>query len=461
MNILDRDSAERLATLLSASIKGVAFYPPGHPSVATPLKEMYELLRDELQARGEVRLGIVEGSLFIGKEIFVAPKAAIEELAALFMAREIRQVSLLKGLAVGDLTRFVMLVAPKNALADQITLSLATDGITTIKVISDHEESEGDLDDIEEITEIDDTTAVQTYRTTLTVVQDLFREIERGRIPSSRRVMKVIKNFVTITMHDPSTLLGLSMIKDYDNYTFNHSVNVGVLSMAMAASLSMERKEIEEIGAAGLLHDVGKTGIDKKILNKPGRFTSSEFEVMKKHPEIGAMIIRKMEGFSEAIAHGVLGHHIMHNRKGYPEWAQGESFGIVADIISIADCYDACTTLRCYQRPMSPKSAISQLQSMAGTHLNPELLLRFIDMMGRFPVGTLVRLDNNEVAVVFRPNPVDSERPVVKIVFDAAGSQLPLGRTENLASGTGRPYASIVAEVDPILKNIDVARYLT
>lgn len=460
MRTFDRDSAERIATLLSASIKGVAFYPAGHPSVATPLKEVYELLRDTLQTKGEVRLGLMEGSFFIEEEIFVAPKAAIEELAACFMARGIRQVSLLKGLVLGDLTRFVVLVAPKNAVADQIMLTLSTDGITTVKVVPELSEDEEDEDDIEEITEVDDTTAVKTYRQTLTVVQDLFREIERGRIPNSKRVMKVIKNFVTVTMHDPTTLLGLAMIKDYDNYTFNHSVNVGVLAMALAATLSMDKKQIEEIGAAGLLHDVGKTGIDKKILNKPGRFTSSEFEVMKKHPEIGAMIIRKMEGFSETIAHGVLGHHIMHNRKGYPEWAQGEAFGIVAEIISIADCYDACTTLRCYQRPMSPKSAIGQLQNMSGTHLNPELLFRFIDMMGRFPVGTLVRLDNNEVAVVFRPNPADSERPVVKIVIDAAGNQLATGRTENLASSTGRPYAAIVAEVDPIMKNIDVAQYL-
>jgi putative nucleotidyltransferase with HDIG domain len=458
MKTLNRDSAERIATLFSASIKGVAFYPPGHPSVATPLKEMYELLRDGLQLNGEVRFGIMEGSLFIEEEIFVAPKAVIEELAALLMARGIRQISLLKGLAMGDLTRLVMQVAPKNATAEGIALSLVADGISTVKVLG--EQSEDEDDDIEEITEIDDTTAVQTYRKTLTVVKDLFHEIERGRIPSSRRLMKVIKNFVTVTMNDPSTLLGLSMIKDYDNYTFNHSVNVGVLSMAMAANLSMDAGQIEEIGAAGLLHDVGKTGIDKKILNKPGRFTSSEYEVMKKHPEIGAMIIRKMEGFSDTIAHGVLGHHIMHNRKGYPEWAKGEPFGIVADIIAIADCYDACTTLRCYQRPMSPKSAIGQLQKMAGSHLNPELLLRFIEMMGRFPVGTLVRLDNNEVAVVFRPNPVDSERPIVKIVTDAAGRPLPAGRTENLASSNGRPYASIVAEVDPIMKNIDVANYL-
>jgi hypothetical protein len=111
---------------------------------------------------------------------------------------------------------------------------------------------------------------------------------------------------------------------------------------------------------------------------------------------------------------------------------------------------------------MSPKSAIIQLQNMGGSHLNPELLLRFIDMMGRFPVGTLVRLDNNEVGVVFRPNPVDSERPVVKVVLDVTGKLLPEGRIESLAtSGNAKPYASIVAEVDPVMKNIDVAHYLT
>jgi putative nucleotidyltransferase with HDIG domain len=458
---IDLIKAERLATLLSASIKGVAFYPAGHPAVATPLKEMLALIQEGLMGTGEVRIGLLEGSFFVEDHIFVAPKPAIEEIVGIFSTRGIRQVTLLRNLTLGELTRLIVLVAPKNASVEQIIVSLASDGIATIRIMGE-EATEDEDEDIEEITDIDDTTAVHTYRKTLTVVRDIFREIETGRIPSSKKVMKVIKNFVTLTMHDPSTLLGLAMIKDYDNYTFNHSVNVGVLSMALAASLGMEKHQVEEVGTAALLHDVGKTGIDKKILNKPGRFTISEFEVMKKHPEIGAMIVRKMEGFTESIALGVLGHHIMHNRKGYPEWAHGEQFGVTADIISIADCYDACTTLRCYQRPMSPKSAIIQLQNMGGSHLNPELLLRFIDMMGRFPVGTLVRLDNNEVGVVFRPNPVDSERPVVKVVLDVTGKLLPEGRIESLAtSGNAKPYASIVAEVDPVMKNIDVAHYLT
>jgi putative nucleotidyltransferase with HDIG domain len=245
------------------------------------------------------------------------------------------------------------------------------------------------------------------------------------------------------------------MIKDYDNYTFQHSVNVGVLAMALAASMGLAADEVEEAGMAGFLHDVGKTRVNKVILNKPGKLTTPEYQEMMRHPEYGAEIIRQIEGVPERVAEGVLGHHIRYDRLGYPEWARTSAFGVTSAIVSVADCYDATTTLRAYQRPMQPKEAVDRMRSLCGTSLDPAIVGRFVELTGKFPTGSVVRLDSNEIAVVVAPSSGEIGAAVVKVIMDEAGRALPEPEVRSLLSGGDR----IVDLVDPMVKGIDVASY--
>src|SRR6185369_11217115 len=124
------------------------------------------------------------------------------------------------------------------------------------------------------------------------------------------------------------------------------------------------------------LHDVGKTRVDKEILNKPGKLSDREYQEMKRHPEFGADIIRQMEGIQEGVATGVLGHHIRYDREGYPEWAREHPFGLMSGIVAVADCYDAATTLRAYQRPLHPTDAVAVIRKQCGTSLNRDIVER-------------------------------------------------------------------------------------
>jgi putative nucleotidyltransferase with HDIG domain len=265
---------------------------------------------------------------------------------------------------------------------------------------------------------------------------------------------------VSETMKDHSTLLGLAMIKDYDNYTFNHSVNVGILSLALGAYIGMDREFLRDTNTAGLLHDIGKTWINKNILNKPGKLSAEEFEQIKKHPEMGAEIIDKMKDIHHRVSLAVLGHHIKFNRSGYPEWANKREFGTINEIVAVADCYDATTTLRTYSAPVSPKGAIDILRQLAGTSLNSELVEKFEEMMGLYPVGTLVRLDTNEIALVVRPHPMESKMPSIKVIIDSNGKVLAKPKLMSLAATDGNRLATIVAPVNPLLKNVDLSNYL-
>jgi putative nucleotidyltransferase with HDIG domain len=343
----------------------------------------------------------------------------------------------------------------KNDLqAEQISGEIATQGITGVSILTT-----ADHDDREEI--LHEASCQKTRQDAVQAVDQIFREVEAGRIPSSEKMTSMVREMASLTVKDSAALLALSMIKDYDNYTFNHSVNVGVISMAIASHMNCTREEIEIAGLAGFLHDVGKVRIEKSILNKPGKLTAMEFEQMKKHTESGTEIIKKMEGLSPKVAQAVLGHHIGFNRKGYPEWAREMTFSSTSDIVAVADCYDAITTLRVYRRPCDPRQALAELENIAGTYLNGAIVEKFSEMMGPYPVGTVVRLDTNEIGVVYRPNLDMGDAPKVKIVIDGSGGRLAIPIRRNLVDEKGTTYARIVAVVDPLVKNIDVAACLS
>lgn len=449
--IISQQEAQRAAMLLNTSVKSVAFYPPAHQAVRQPLEELAALLADILQRKSETYFGVVEGVFFLEDHIFVTPNTAVAELANRFMQKGLDAITITQGVNFDELFQFSSLLARRDTTVENLAERLRDKGITGIRV--GIESFEAGRDDRE-------SGAVKVYADALHAVRDVAKDIEKGRIPGGRQIGIIVDNMVSMAMKDHTTLLGLSMIKDYDNYTFNHSVNVGVLSVSLGAYMGMEKEMLRNINTAALLHDIGKTRIEKNILNKPGRLSAVEFEAMKMHAETGSEIVSKMEGTNRQISDAVLGHHIRFNRKGYPEWARLRDFGLMTEMVAIADCYDAMTTLRPYNVPCTPKLAVDTLANLAGTHLNSDLVGKFVDMMGKYPVGTLVRLDTNEIAVVVKPNPLDSEAPEVKVVIDGEGGKLDAGRQEKLQREDGSRYARIVSTVDPMLKNIDIAAYV-
>lgn len=447
------NEVQRAAMLLMAAIKSVTFYPQAHPAVRQPLQELAGILGDILKEQPEIHLGVVKGVFFMERHLFVNPNAAVSALVERFSQKGIDALTIYVGVTPDDLFRFALLIADRETTAEQLSAELEKNGVRTIRLGIDQLVYGGSDNEA-------GSARSRTYFEALGVMRDIIREIENGGIPSSDRINAVVGNMVSETMKDHTTLLGLAMIKDYDNYTFNHSVNVGILSLALAAYIGMDREGLHDTNTAGLLHDIGKTGIDKNILNKPGKLSAEEYDVIKKHPEMGAEIVDKMKDIHHRVADAVLGHHIKFNRSGYPEWAKEREFGTINEIVAVADCYDATTTLRSYSAPVSPKEAMDILRRLAGTALNDKLVMKFEEMMGRYPVGTLVRLDTNEIALVVRPHPLENKIPSVKVIIDSRGEVLAEPKMISLALTDGKRAATIVAPVDPFLKNVDISSYL-
>lgn len=460
MEVFDTSRAIRMVTLLSGAIKGMGFYPPSHPSIHQPMTELHTMLSQVFLAASDCSCGVIDGLLFFEDHLFVTPTAAVADLSNRLIEKQIGRIVFANGCSLEDLKATVKLLSSRTTTVDQIRAKLMQQKISTILLVKQGEENYS-LPTDDESDQLETAGCnMETYNHALNAIRGVCRDIERGRIPNSSSVIKVVDRMVGITMHEPSALLGLTMIKDYDNYTFNHCINVGVLAMALGAALGMDSISVRSLGIAGQLHDIGKTMIPKSIINKPGKLSSNEFEEIKRHPELGAKIIREMKGLEPHIGQIVLGHHLNYDRNGYPAWAQKLPFNQMIDIVAIADTYDAITTLRVYQHPISPYSAIKEMQRIAGSALDAELVGRFIDLMGIYPVGTLVRLDNNEVAVVYRPNPLDHDTPMVRVLIEADGTRLAVPREQRLLGQDGARYASIISVVDPLLKNLDVGKFV-
>ncbi len=459
MEVLDNQAALRMVTLFSGAVKGMGFYPASHPAIRQPLLELDKILAFALGRAPEISWGILDGAMFFEEHLFISPSTAIADLTNRMMEKKIGRVIVAAGLTFDELEGFVRLFSAKGIDFEALSGYLQQEGIAHIRLLRQGEEKFETED--ENPDEADDGgDHLVMYGQALSAIRGICRDIERGRIPNSAPVIQMVDRMVAITMQEPSILVGLTMIKDYDNYTFNHCVNVGILAMALGASLGMDIMSVKSLGIAGELHDIGKTMIPKKILNKPGKLSSSEFDEMKRHSELGAKIVREMEGLDPHIAQIVLGHHMHFNRSGYPEWAQKLPFSQMIDMVAIADTYDAITTLRVYQHPINPRAALNEMQKLSGTFLDDSLVANFIDMMGKYPVGTLVRLDTNEVGVVYRPNPLDEESPIVRILIETDGTRLGVPREQSLVEPDGSRYAQIVAIADPLLKNIDVGKFV-
>ena len=458
MGSLDKPNALKLVTLFSGAVKGMAFYPASHPAIRQPLMELYKILTTALSGEEQVSWGLVDGIMFFDDHLFIAPSTAITDLTNRMMEKEIRRIVATAPISFDELESFVKLFSSKGISFDALSRQMAEREITCLKLVRHGDDSFNQANN--ELESDPEGDHVGTYNKALSAIRTICRDIERGRIPNSAPLIKVVDQMVEITMQEPWALLGLTMIKDYDNYTFNHCVNVGVLSMALGSTLGLDAMTVRDLGIAGQLHDIGKTMIPKAILNKPGKLSSAEFDEMKRHPELGSKIIREMEGLTPHISSVVLGHHLHYNRSGYPEWASKLPFNRLIDIIAIADTYDAITTLRVYQHPVNPKTALDEMQTLTNTILDGAIVELFVEMMGDYPVGTLVRLDTNEVAIVFRPNPLDGSAPLVHVLIDGDGKKLRAPREQALIGPDGSLYARIVAVVDPLLKSIDIGQLI-
>jgi HD-GYP domain-containing protein (c-di-GMP phosphodiesterase class II) len=436
---------KQLVNSLSGALKGLRLYPVQHPLIQKQLQLASQLLKSLLQGCAQLRIGILQDTLFVNDHLFADPYPAAESLCRLFQEKQLTGIEFLEGIEDHELKLLLQFLNGTALGHEEFEDLFRQHGIRNIRFLPEEREEDADRQSARKI-----------FGRALKVVNTIFQDVRLGRIPSSAEAHKVVKDMARMTLADPHALLALSLLKNYDNYTFTHSVNVSVLALAVGRAAGLSEDELRTLGIGSLLHDIGKLKIDLAIINKPGRLTEKEFSEIRKHPAMGAEIIDQMGGLTDRARAIVLGHHLHFDRRGYPQNALANGPFDLIDMTTIADTYDAITTLRAYQRPTTPRKAIQELVCHAGTLLHPGYLETFIFALGTYPVGTLVRLDNNEIGVVGRVGIEDPDSVQLKIIFDPQGKHLAQPQVLNLSSDEKK---RIVSEVDPFIKGVEVIDY--
>ena len=307
--------------------------------------------------------------------------------------------------------------------------------------------------------------AKKIFFETIGTVKEVVTQIKGDQHADVRKLKRLAQKMIHIMMEDESILLGLTTIKNYDEYTYNHSVNVAIYALAMGRRLGYSRETLTELGLTALFHDMGKSKIPIEVLNKPGALDEKEWALIKKHPMAGVEAVLNLKQLGEInprMVIGIFDHHLKYNLTGYPNLYHKKETSLFGRILQIVDAYDAMTTPRVYKKvPLTLEQALAIMQKESGIHFEPILLKVFVNLVGVFPVGSLVLLDSGEAGIVYKahPDPKWIDRPQVLLLgkdgTEEGKTFIDLSETDS----DGHYKWSIIETLDPNQYHIDVSKY--
>jgi HD-GYP domain-containing protein (c-di-GMP phosphodiesterase class II) len=254
-------------------------------------------------------------------------------------------------------------------------------------------------------------------------VTSMFQEARMGKAIKVSEAAPLVDEISQSIARNPEAFLNLARLKTKDDYTYMHSVAVCALMIALGKQLGLEGEELKEAGLAGLLHDVGKMMVDQDVLNKPGKLTDEEFEMIKEHPRRGWEILQGSSDITPMALDVCLHHHERMDGKGYPEKLSGEQISLFARMGAVCDVYDALTSNRCYKNGWEPAETIRKMAEWRQGHFDERVFQAFVKTIGIYPSGTLVRLKSGRLAIVMEQTEKSLLTPVVKVFFSTKSNE--------------------------------------
>ncbi len=310
--------------------------------------------------------------------------------------------------------------------------------------------------------------ARKTYSHALTSILSLSAKGGMRKKVGIQKSKRVVQGMIEILTKDESVLLGMSTIRNYDDYTYTHSVNVAILAMCVGRRLGLSQNLVEQLGLSGLFHDLGKVDVPIELISKTTQLTDEEYEKVKTHSIHSVRQIIRLNADHLLKSRLVLPpfeHHLGVDLSGYPQTDRKASLSLLGRILAVADHYDAMTSSRSYRQvPISPDVALKIMIEEAGTALDPVILKIFIEMMGVYPVGSLLVLDSQEVGLAARtPENAEAGRPVVCLLYRGRDNKIKKGKYVDLSERhpqTGKFLRTIKDCYHPAVFGIQPADFL-
>jgi putative nucleotidyltransferase with HDIG domain len=441
--------ADDLLRRLAGAVRSMQLYAPAHPIVGRSMTALADAISVMHATAKSVTIGLV------GEELVVAdtpvPRAAetMGELIRRFQQSGIERIVIDRGVEASELTTLVRAMVHGEAGMEGAALAQ----LPHIRV--------GRLDAGRRVDSSGDIATFRSlYDDAVVVARRLWESASVEGTPDADVARSTVESLAQAVAQNRTALLALTALKDYDNYTFTHMVNVSILTMGQARGLGVEGALLREMGLAALMHDIGKVNTPSEILNKPAALTADEFEILKRHTVDGAEILRGTPDMPPLAPVVAFEHHLRADGTGYPAAVSRPQLNLGTVLCGIADVYDAMRSQRAYQQAFPTDRILAVLKKNDGTQFDQHLVRRFTQLVGIYPAGNLVRLDTGAIAVVLKTYAPDPYRPRVRVLMDAAGARLDPPVDIDLWDAGEGAARSVQAPLDPAVYGIDPLSHL-
>ncbi|MDH3272485.1 MAG: HD domain-containing protein [Gemmatimonadota bacterium] len=464
-----QELGRKLLTALFGAQSALRLYPVENETVQQALTELHALVDGIVKHDGSAEIRVVGDFFFLNEtrlRLDLSNFSTFGAFAGALHNHGIGAVEIVNGVERSEWAPFISMLLRPAAEPDPFRGFLerfAQAPVTHIEV-RPSTEIDDPGDDEEALT-----AAKRTYAQSVKVAEGVMGDIRIGKAVNVRKVKRAVQGIVDQVLSNEASMVTMTTLRDFDEYTFTHSVNVSIFSVIIGQRIGLDRLQLYDLGLGALFHDVGKQRLDADVINKAGGLTEEEWAMLQEHPTEGLLLLFEMHGFADVPYRQMLmayEHHMKIDLSGYPPNKREREIGLFSRIVSVADSFDAGTSVRSYQyEPWPPDAVLQEMRDNPKRGLDPLLVKVLITATGVYPVGTLVILDSHELAVVAQvnPNPDLLHRPKVKVISDPVGLPLAEPKTVDLADvdpATGKAVHQIIKTTDPQKYGIRVSDYL-
>jgi putative nucleotidyltransferase with HDIG domain len=443
---------DELLRRVASGVRAAQLYSADHPLLGRNVHGLLEALRALHQQQPSITIGIVGRELVVGDTPMPKASSGMTELIKRLRDNQVERIVFERGVTAEEAGAFVHAVAALGGktAADR---PLQFPHIQVGRIAGEDTREQGIASDMAAIR--------QLYSNAVSAAESIWDSAVTEGKPDMPGALQAVEGLADAVTQNRTALVALTAMRNYDNYTFTHMVNVSILTMGQARALGIDGRLLREFGLSALMHDIGKVRTPKEILNKPDKLTDEEFGVMRRHVVDGAEILRRTPEMPILAPVVAFEHHLRIDGTGYPFGVKRQALNVATMLCSISDVYDAMRSQRAYQQAFPTDRILAVLKRNDGTQFDQHLVRRFVQLLGIYPPGNLVRLSTNEIAVVTHVHAPDPYRPRVRVLFDAAGGRLDLPLDRNLwESPRGAEPQTVVSPLDPAELGIDPLEFV-
>lgn len=433
-----------LLRYLATACKHRRMYPPQHPIVKRAMEDLVQVVDLLLRDHDAVTFQIYSDTFFLDNQMLPEESLRNAALLASCLERGVGVFVVQRGVTAIEVHAFVDLLTTPPAAVLKAGGPEAVLRASAVQHVTVGPPRDAPPADIKVKVE-----PVSAYEAGHTVAQELHAQAARRQPLDMNKARVFLSAAIEVVLENRWALLGLMTGKNHDESSSYHAVNVAILALLVGTRLGLERDALMALGMGALLHDIGKVRIPRDLLNRATELSPEDQKVLDRHPLHGGNILRDLVGLGRLAAVSALEHHAHYDGSGYPRLPDKPMPHLFSRIVAVADAYDTVTSARRgAQRKLRPDLAMRWIAVGLESVYDPVVGKIFLRMMGAYPVGSLVQLDNNSVAVVVRPPESRVERPVVRVIRDGQ-----LAESIDLSATT---TTAIEVGLDPDDANVDV-----